>query len=155
MKRSIPFDTSVLISLGHTDLISKILDNYTPIVTYSIISELQEIAGRDDPDGDSAKKWLKEKHRFQIEKVKKQSPTEDELFLISIVRKLPIVTDDIKAVKRYRKKCRCLFSVHIIYSLFLKEKISRARGKLAIQKMRVVRSWKSNAISTAAEILFE
>ena len=49
-------------------------------MTSSIISELKEIAGRDDPDGDSAKKWLRKKNRFQIEKVKQQAPTEDELF---------------------------------------------------------------------------
>ena len=155
MKQLIPFDTSALISLGHTNLIDKILENYTPIVTSSVLSELNEIAKRDDPDGESAKKWLNVKRRFQVENVKKQIPTKNELFDISIKRKLPIVTDDIKAIKKYRIKYKCLFSIHIVYSLFYKGEISRAQGILVIQKMKRERSWKVNAISIAAKVLFE
>ena len=155
MKQSIPFDTSALISLGHTNLIDKILESYKPIVTSSVISELKEIAIRDDPDGESAKKWLRVKRKFQVENVKKQIPTENELFDISIRRKLPLVSDDIKAIRKYQKKCKCLFSVHVVYSLFYKGEISRAQGILAIQKMKRERSWKENAISIAAKVLFE
>jgi hypothetical protein len=155
MKQSIPFDTSALISLGHTNLIDKILESYKPIVTSSVISELKEIAIRDDPDGESAKKWLRVKRKFQLENVKKQIPTENELFDISIRRKLPLVSDDIKAIRKYQKKCKCLFSVHVVYSLFYKGEISSAQGILAIQKMKRERSWKENAISVAAKVLFE
>ena len=155
MKQVIPFDTSALISLGHTNLIDKILENYTPIVTSSVILELKEIAKRNDPDGKSANKWLKKKKKFQVENVKPQIPTENELFDISIRSKIPLVTDDIKAIKKYRNKCKCLFSIHIGYGLCYKGEISRAQGILAIQKMRRERSWKENAISIAAKVLFE
>jgi hypothetical protein len=155
MKQSIPFDTSALISLGHTNLIDKILEFFKPIVTSSVISELKEIAIRNDPDGESANKWLRVKKKFQVENVKKQKPSENELFDISIKRKIPLVIDDIKAIKKYQNKCKCLFSIHIVYSLFFKGEISRAQGILAIQKMKKERSWKENAISVAAKILFE
>ena len=74
MKQVIPFDTSALISLGHTNLIDKILENYTPIVTSSVILELKEIAKRNDPDGKSANKWLKKKKEISGGKCKAANP---------------------------------------------------------------------------------
>jgi rRNA-processing protein FCF1 len=155
MKRRVLFDTSALVSLGHTNLVDKVLESYTPIVTPSVIAELRAIAKRDDSDGESAKKWLERRRKLQVRKVKKQVPTEKELLDISSAEGVPLVIDDIKAVRKYRRKTTCLFSVHLIFALYIRGEITRAQALLAVQKMGRGRSWKGNAIMIAARVLFE
>ena len=155
MKKAIPFDTSALISLGHSGLIDEILEVYCPIVTPSVLTELKEVARRDDSDGRSAKEWLKRRRGLRVEDVKRQIPTENELYHISRKERLPLITDDIRAVRRFRGKVDCLFSVHIIYVLYLREAITKEQGLLAIENMKGERSWKENAIAIAGRVLFE
>ncbi len=149
------FDTSALISLGHTNLVGIIIDTYTPVVTASVIRELETAAERDDLDGRSANRWLEERPKLMVRKVSRLSTAEEELFQISKKDELPLITDDIKAVRRYESKVDCFFSIHIVYALYSRSIITRAQALVAIEKMKEERTWRDNAIAVAAKRLFE
>ena len=155
MKSSFAFDTSALVSLGHTELIDLILENFNIILTHSIINELKEISTKDDNDALSAKKWLNKSKELKIEKTKTKKAGEEGLFEICINKDIFLVTDDIKAIKKFKNKIKCYFSVHIIYILYKKEIISIERAIFSIEKMRAERTWKENIIYVTARTLFE
>ena len=155
MKLLIAFDTSALVSLGYTELIDIILKNFEITLTRSIINELKEISIRDDNDAYSAKRWLDVSNEFKIDKFKTSKEGEDGLFEICSKKDILLVTDDIKAIKKFKNKIKCLFSVHIIYVLYKKEIISKERAIVTIEKMRTERIWKENIIYVTARTLFE
>jgi len=155
MKSLIAIDTSALVSLGHTELIDLILENFDIILTNSIINELKEISIREDNDAISAKKWLNVSKELKIDKIKTRKEGEDGLFKICTKRDIFLVIDDIKAIKKFKNKIKYFFSVHIIYMLYKKEIISKERAILSIEKMRTERTWKENIIYVTARTLFE
>ena len=155
MKTTLVFDTSALVSLGHTGLINIILKNFNIIVTRSIIDELKEISKGNDDDAQSAKKWLKLTKNLKIKKSKGNKIGEEDLVEICLKEKRFLITDDIKAIKKYKDRIKCYYSVHIVYILFKKAKISKERAIMSIEKMRTKRSWKSNIIYVTSSVLFE
>jgi len=155
MKTSLAFDSSALVSLGHTELIDIIFKNFNIIVSSSIISELKEISKGKDKDAKSAKKWLKFLKKLKIRKTIAEKVGEEDLFEICQNENRFLITDDIKATKRYKDKIKCYYSTHIVYILFKKGKISKERAIMSIEKMRIERSWKSNIIYVTSRILFE
>jgi hypothetical protein len=155
MKSLIAFDTSALVSLGHTELIDLILENFDIILTNSIINELKVISIREDNDAVSARKWLNVSKELKIDKIKTKKAGEDGLFEICTKKNIFLVIDDIKAIKKFKNKIKCFFSVHIIYTLYKKEIISKERAILSIEKMRAKRTWKENIIYVTARTLFE
>ena len=82
MKPSFAFDTSVLVSLGHTGLIYQIINNFNLIITNGIIEELKTISEKDDEDAKSATKWLKELSNMEKREMVKKKNGEDEIFEI-------------------------------------------------------------------------
>ncbi|MEF8879941.1 MAG: hypothetical protein V5A64_06085 [Candidatus Thermoplasmatota archaeon] len=155
MTSLLSFDTAALVSLGHTDLLKLINENFTILLTESIIEELKEIAQRNDHDGYAAKSWLKYSSSFSVEKAKKKKSAEDELFEICKNKDIPLVTDDIKAVKKFEDTVTCFFSVHIVYLLFKKQLISQEKAVLSIEKMKTERDWKQNLIAVTGKFLFD
>ena len=155
MKISLAFDTSALVSLGHTGLIKIIKNNFNIIITKGIIDELKEISKEKDRDADSAKKWLKLEKDLNVKPTKTKTKGEEELFDICSNENRFLITDDIKAIKRFKNKIRCYYSVHIVYILYKKGKISKERAIMSIERMRTERSWKRNLIYVTSRILFE
>jgi rRNA-processing protein FCF1 len=155
MKNSLAFDTSALVSLGHTGLIDIILEDFIVIVSSSIIDELMEISKGNDKDAESAKKWLKSSKKLNIRKSISDQIGEEELFEICIKENRFLISDDVKAIKRFKDKIKCYYSTHIIYILFKKGKLSKERAIMSIEKMRTQRSWKSNIIYVTSRTLFE
>ena len=84
MKIHIAFDTSALISLGHTGLIDNIINQYAIIISNRIHEELIDISQWDDPDGRSAKDWLKHIDELLIKKAKTNRVGEEELIEICL-----------------------------------------------------------------------
>ncbi|MGA1820946.1 MAG: hypothetical protein ACMUIG_00305 [Thermoplasmatota archaeon] len=154
MKPSLAFDTAALVSLGHTDLVGIIIQNYNIVVTQTILDELIEISKFNDNHAIAASKWMEYINQFQLIDWERLSTGEEELFNICQKMGLDLVSDDVRAVKRYGNQVDCFFSVHIIYALFVKEIISRNRAVIEIGKMRRERTWKENSISIAARMLF-
>ena len=155
MKPSLAFDTSALISLGHTELLDIILDNFTVIISKRIHDELISIGQIDDRDGEAAKKWLERIDQLELRKAKESEIGEIELFEICQSDKIAMVTDDIKATKVFDEKIDWIFSAHIIFLLSHKGMISRQRGLYSIEKMRTERNWKDNIIYVTGRMLFQ
>ena len=155
MKTTLVFDTSALVSLGHTGIINIILKNFNIIITRSIIDELNEISKGTDDDAKSARKWLKFTQNLKIKKSKSNKIGVGDLFEICLKENRSLITDDIKAIKKFKDKIKCYYGVHIIYILFKKGKISKERAIMSVEKMRTKRSWKSNIIYVTSRILFD
>ena len=155
MKVPFAFDTASLISLGHTGLIDSIVEHFKIVVTTGIIEELKGISRYIDEDAKAAKKWLDVSDHFTIIDVEKKKCGEDELFDICKKDNAFLITDDIKAIKRFQNEIKCYYSIHIVYMLYGKGIISRERAILSIEKMRIGRSWKSNVIAATARTLFK
>ena len=66
MKSSFCFDTAALVSLGHTDILPLIIDNFYVIISKGVLEELKDIARHRDDDSRSAKKWLDYQREFEI-----------------------------------------------------------------------------------------
>ncbi len=158
MKPRLAFDTSALIPLGLTDLVGTILKNYQVIVTSTVIDELRNMALRNDEYGRSAAVWLKVSDlliSYEIKEEEKQPYAEQDLFSICIRENIPLVTDDIKAMKKFGDDLHCFFSVHIIYLLMKKGFINLQKGLISLERMKVARDWKDNQIYTIGRMLFE
>ena len=80
---------------------------------------------------------------------------EEELFEICKAGSMILVTDDVKAIKRFEKDVQCFFSAHIIYILYRRKIITKNLALVSIESMKTNRDWRSNIISTTAQILFE
>ena len=158
MRPRFAFDTSALVSLGHTDLIEIILENLDIVVTSTVMDELTEIGGGDDEDGRSARTWLDRQDLLQIRAVEGGSrgeSAEDDLFLPCKLEHMPMVIDDIRAMKRFDYEVQCFFSVHMVYFLVKNDRITPQRGMVSIERMRRSRDWKHNLIYTIGRSLFE
>ena len=155
MKPSMAFDTSALISLGHTELLDLIIDNYNIVISDRILIELKGIAKRNDEDGVSAKKWLNFTKKMEMKEAKSCKSGEKELFEICQRENIPMVTDDIKGTKKFGVKIDWIFSVHVVFLLWYKKIITRQRALFSIEKMRTGRSWKENIISVTGRMLFQ
>ena len=80
MIKGFTFDTSALVSLGHTDLVKIIIDNFEVIISKTIVKELKEIAQYQDDDARAAKRWLKNLNLLQVldDKEKKNGESDGE-----------------------------------------------------------------------------
>ena len=155
MKRSFAFDTSSLISLGHTNLFSEILDTFNIIVSEGVLSELKDMTEIEDDTSDIASKWLELKSSMELRHSEKRKHAEDELLEICKSGSNILVTDDVKAVKRFGDEVKYYFSPHIIYVLFKKGIISKNRALISLDLMKNKRDWRSNIIATTGTLLFE
>jgi len=149
------FDTSALVSLGHTDRISEIVSEIGVVVTGGIISELEAVAGVKDDDGMSAKRWLVVRGQLTMARTARRPCAEDEAFAVCKQRGIPLVLDDIQAFKRFKKEIRCLFSVQVIYLLYLQGVISKESAIITTEKMKKNRDWRDNAIALVSRTLYE
>ena len=155
MKPSFAFDTSALISLGHTELIDLIIDNYYIIISKRILQELKQINKGSDRDAIAAKKWLEFSKIIKLKEAKDNKIGEDELFEICLRENIPMVTDDIKATKKFKNKIEWLYSIHMVFLLYYKNIILKERALFSVEKMRTERTWKENIIYVTARTLFE
>lgn len=155
MKPVFAFDTSALVSLGHTDLVDLIIQNCDVIMSNTVLSGLRMINSIEDEDGVAAGKWLRYLEYIDVEGTAKKKCGEDELLEICKKKDIPMVIDDIKATRRFKDEVEWLFSIHIIYLLYSKGLISREKALFSIDKMRNKRSWKDNIIAVTGRTLFE
>lgn len=153
---SFAIDTSALISLGHTDHCDILITNFNLVVTPTIIIELEKISQFEDEDSKASRKWLEMKGRFQVCETSKKEHGEEELFELCRTKDHILVSDDLKAIKRYDSEVECIMSVHMLYLAMKKGLISRGETKTAMRKMKEQRDWKSNMIAvTGGYLLLE
>lgn len=155
MNPSLAFDTSALISLGHTELIELIVKHYNIVISERILKELKIIGKRNDEDANAANKWLRYVKNMELKATKRSKVGEEELCEICQKENIPMVTDDIKATKKFEDEIQWIFSVHVVFLLYNKDIITKERAIVSIEKMRTKRDWRRNIISVTAKILFE
>ena len=145
-------DTSALISLGSINILEQVLKVFSVTTTNSVIKELEEFAKYDDKYGKIAKNVLKLKSRFTIESceikesIKYIESTDNELYNLSLKKKLPLVTDETKLVHHTRHKIEVYFSP-VFLILLLKEKYFTKEEVLdKLEKLKDIRNWRNNII---------
>ena len=148
MNPSLAFDTSALVSLGHTELIELILDNYNVIISDRILIELTKIGERNDKDARAANKWLEYSNKMELKDAMKSNVGEEELYEICQREKLSMVTDDVKATKNFEDEINWIFSVHIVFLLYYKGIISKERAIFSIEKIQQNRSFQAAILRT-------
>ena len=157
MIKGFTFDTSALISLGHTNLIQDIVENFEVNISKRIIEELKAIAQHpsEDEDAKAAKRWLRKIDQLIIHETKERDAGEDELFDLCKKNKMFLVSDDIKAIRKFRSEIHCYYSVHIVYILNQKGIITAEHAISSLERMRHQREWRNNVLSATAITLFK
>ena len=145
-------DTSAFISLESINILEQVLNLFSITTTNSVIKELEEFAKYDDKYGKIAKNVLKLKNRLTIESceikesIKHVEPTDNELYNLSLKKKLPLVTDETKLVHHTRHKIEVYFSP-VFLILLLKEKYFTKEEVLdKLEKLKDIRNWRNNII---------
>jgi len=82
MKPPLAFDTSALVSLGHTELVELILEHYNVIISNRVLAELREIGEKDDNYARAARKWLDHSDKINIMNAVRSQVGEKEIFEI-------------------------------------------------------------------------
>jgi len=156
MKPSFAFDTSSLVSLGHTGIVGTVIDNFNITITETIVDELRRVSKNNDSHAKAAMKWLDRSGLLIIrQEMEKRKYGEDELFDICKIEDMILVIDDLKALKRYEDQVWWFLSIHIIYLLRSKGKITSRNARRMFNIMREERNWKDNLIYTTGRILLE
>ncbi|MDI6856593.1 MAG: hypothetical protein QMD21_07430 [Candidatus Thermoplasmatota archaeon] len=152
-------DTSALISIELSGLLSICLENFQFILGPKVRSELEEIAIIDDPIGRAARKILKliEK-QIELRESKKEFEY-GEYEALELLKELDaslLISDDIEFVsKEEEKDDRISFSTILIFILYKIGKISKAKAISAVDKIFEHREWKENLIYIIAKHLLE
>jgi hypothetical protein len=81
-----------------------------------------------------------------IESIKHVEPTDNELYNLSLKKRLPLVTDETKLVHHTRHKIEVYFSP-VFLILLLKEKYFTKEEVLdKLEKLKEIRNWRNNII---------
>ena len=145
-------DTSALISLESINILEQALRLYSITTTNSVIKELEEFAKHDDKYGRIAKNVLKLKNRFTIESCEiKESiryieSTDNELYNLSLKKKLPLVTDETKLVHHTRHKIDVYFSPVFLILLLKSGHLPKEKALELLEELRNIRNWRNNII---------
>ncbi|MBI2652566.1 hypothetical protein HYX00_03825 [Candidatus Woesearchaeota archaeon] len=145
-------DTSALISLESINILEQVLKLYSVTTTNSVIKELEEFAKYDDSYGEIAKSILKMKTKFTIESceitesIKHLESTDNELYNLSLKKKLPLVTDETKIVHHTRHKIDVYFSPVFLILLLQAEYFTKEGVLDKLEKLSAIRNWGNNII---------
>ena len=145
-------DTSALISLGSINILEQVLKLFSITTTSSVLKELEEFAKYDDNYGKIAKNVLKLKSRFTIESceikesIKYIEPTDNELYNLSLKKKLPLVTDETKLVHHTRHKIEVFFTTVFLVLLTEAKYFTKKEALDQLEELRNIRNWKNNII---------
>ena len=145
-------DTSALISLESINILNRVLQLFSITTTNSVIKELQEFAKYDDKYGKIAKNILKIKSEFAIEScemtesIRYIEPTDNELYNLSLKKKLPLVTDETKLVHHTRHKIEVFFTTVFLVLLTEAKYFTKKEALDQLEELRNIRNWKNNII---------
>ena len=145
-------DTSALISLESINILEQVLKLFSITTTNSVIKELQEFAKYDDKYGKIAKNILKLKIKFIIESceikesIKYIEPTDNELYNLSLKKKLPLVTDETKMVHHTRHKIEVFFTTVFLVLLTKAKYFTKKEALDQLEELRDIRNWRNNII---------
>ena len=145
-------DTSALISLESINILERISQIFTITTTNSVIKELEEFAKYDDKYGKIAENILKIKSEFTIESyeikesIKYLESTDNELYNLSLKKKLPLVTDETKLVHHTRHKINVYFTTVFLVLLTEARYFTKKKALNKLEELRNIRNWRNNII---------
>ena len=145
-------DTSALISLESIKVLEQILKIVSVTTTNSVIKELEEFAKYNDNYGKIAKNILKLKDRFTIEScainesIKYIEMTDNELYNLSLKKKLPLVTDETKIVHHTRNRIEVYFTTIFLIMLVEVKYFTKEKALSKLEELRNIRNWRNNII---------
>jgi len=151
-QKSMIFDTSAFISLESINILELVLSVFSIITTNSAIKELEEFAKHGDKYGRIAKNVLKHKSKFTIESceitesIEYVESTDNELYNLSLKKKLPLVTDETKLVHHARHKIDVYFSPVFLILLLKSGHLSKQKALELLEELRNIRNWRNNMI---------
>ena len=145
-------DTSALISLESINILEQVLKLFSITTTSSVIKELDEFAKYDDKYGKIAKNILKLKSKFTIESceikesIKYIESTDNELYNLSLKKKLPLITDETKLVHHTRHKIEAYFTTVFLVMLTEAKYFTKKEALNKLEELRDIRNWRNNII---------
>ena len=145
-------DTSAFISLESINILEQVSKLFAVTTTNSVIKELEEFAKYDDKYGKIAKSVLKLKSKFIIESceinesIKYIEPTDNELYNLSLKKKLPLVTDETKLVHHTRHKIDVYFTTVFLIVLIEAKYFTKIEALEKLENLRDIRNWRNNII---------
>ena len=151
-QKSYIFDTSALISLESINILEQVLKLFSITTTNSVIKELEAFAKYDDKYGKIAKNILKIKTKFTIESceiiesIEHIESTDNELYNLSLKRRLPLVTDETKLVHHTRHKIDVYFSTVFLILLIEAGCFTKNEAFDKLEELRNIRNWRNNII---------
>jgi len=150
------FDTSALVSLSVGRVLPQALAIVKPVVTKTVLKELRSMASVKDELGMAAASALTQLSDIRVERVRREPTAEKELVLVvKRKRATTLVTDDLGAVRMAEASgVDAMFSVHVLYLLHQRGRVTRGEALAALERMRLGRVWKQNVIYQAAADLF-
>ncbi len=156
-KVGLVFDTSALISLDSVNCLELLKDCVEFLITSEVKNELVGLS-KSEKNVESFLKEIEFKESFVSipEKYKNAYKWLGKGEISSLVlaqnENKEIVIDDVEALEIILRifKVRIKFSVHLIYFLVLKGKLTPKEGLDKIERLRKIRSWESNVIYRAA-----
>ncbi len=145
-------DTSALISLEGINILEQVLKLFSITTTSSVVKELEEFAKHDDKYGKIAKNILKLKSKFTIESceikesIKYIESTDNELYSLSLKKKLPLITDETKLVHHTRHKIEVYFTTLFLVLLTETKYFTKKEAFDKLEELRNIRNWRNNII---------
>ena len=150
-------DTSALISLESINILEEVLRLFSITTTNSVIKELEEFAKYDDKYGKIGQNVLKSKSKLITESCEITESigyiesTDNELYNLSLKKRLPLVTDETKLVHHTRHKIEVYFTTVFIILLVGKEYFTKKEALNKLEELRDIRNWRDNMIYTATK----
>jgi len=152
LKENFIFDTSAFISLESIYLLRDIIKLFNIITTNSVVKELENFAKHEDKNGKIAKRVLKFKNKFNIQKSKIKEliefleQTDNELYNLSLNKRFPLITDDHKLNYHTKHKIILYFSTFFLITFISAGLISKKESLEKLEKLRDIRNWENNII---------
>ncbi|KXB00463.1 hypothetical protein AKJ41_04060 [candidate division MSBL1 archaeon SCGC-AAA259O05] len=150
-KREVVADTSALLSLQAGDLLNRIGEYFTFLITESVTEELREFAQHDDELGNTAQgvlgkgEVLDERAVSMTEEIPEAEPTDNEVYNLALEKELMLITDDVKLCRKI-EKVETAFSTYFLGFLVESDELTADEALEKLKSMRDRRNWRENII---------
>lgn len=154
----IVFDTSALLSLAAGGILELAIGNFGTCIPRRVEEELRGISKKSTFEGNLAKRVL-EYVAIEIEVIPTINMVNGEFACVELANDLEdsvLLSDDIAALEKLKRLCKreVLFSTTLLTALYWRKIITKERALSVLERIRVKRNWKNNAIFEQAYELF-
>ncbi len=157
-------DTSALLSLKIGNILELAIENIDFLIPNEVEDELKEISLIDDTVGNSAKIILNLVGENKIKKIEVKEKLninlgegEIKAYLLAKKHKIPLIIDDIRAVRKLtsQNSVKLYFSIAIIRFLVSSNFITEQESWKVLLKIRKKRTWNENIIFQLAKLIWK